>query len=237
MRTAGGPTRPGHSSSRPGRQVDRQPARLPAPTTKCSGISAPSVSTSRSLAGLASTASTTPIGEPGPVDHLGADQLVHPQGVGSSSGAARQNGAPQGLGLPPGSRPPNDTSQRCRPPTSRCGRGLQHLELARRGACNLAPGGHPLRPVGPQLDHDLTAQPVGPHHPAHLEQTAGAVSPTPSVDDVDNDVDAVLGAGGAHHAADRLGHPAPAADHLAHVVGGHVQRQLDPVTGLAGVDR
>src|SRR3982751_1417125 len=76
-----------------------------------------------------------------------------------------------------------------------------------------------------------------------------AIRPTSrsiSVDDVDVDLGAFLGAGGPHEGADGLGDAAAAADHLAHVVGGDArpQRQaaavvlvLDPDAGGVVHDR
>src|SRR5438874_8618743 len=59
---------------------------------------------------------------------------------------------------------------------------------------------------------------------------------TGSVDDVDLRVDALTCAGGAHHRADGLRHPAPATDDTAHVVGRDVQAQRDRVVAPALVD-
>jgi len=59
--------------------------------------------------------------------------------------------------------------------------------------------------------------------------------PLRSIDDVDGRVDAFFGAGRPHHGADGLGHPAPAADDTAHVVGSDVEPQGDGVTALVGL--
>src|SRR5437660_1948141 len=56
--------------------------------------------------------------------------------------------------------------------------------------------------------------------------------PGASVGDVDGHLDALTGTRGAHDGADGLGHAAPPADDLAHVVRGDMQRQVDAATAL-----
>ena len=54
----------------------------PRSVTNTTGTRAPESSSSRSAAGLATTATHVPRRPPGHLDDLGADQLVDPQGVG-----------------------------------------------------------------------------------------------------------------------------------------------------------
>ena len=124
-----------------GRQLDRQPARARGRRRSAAGSALRPARTSRSLAGLASTDSTTPIGRPGHVDHLGADQLVDPQGLGVRRAAAPQQGRPARASAcsrvvdaakrhqPPGADPP----------TSRCGLA-RTTSSSPAGPCSRAPG-------------------------------------------------------------------------------------------------
>ena len=223
------PAPAGHRSSRPdGRSAVNRPAWRW--TMKCRGIRPP-VGQDQEVARRVGLAPPRPCRStcPPASTTVGADQLVHPQGVGVVERRRPGGPVPQGLGAVSGRRRPRkDTSHRaCRP--SPAGAWPGPLQRA-GGTAQAAPGATRSARLVHKLHDDLAVQAVGPGDPADLQErhvaqsTMSTTTSTPS-----------RAPGGPDHAADGLGHPAPTADHLAHVVGRHVERQLDRRAGSRSV--
>ena len=65
----------------------------------------------------------------------------------------------------------------------------------------------------------------------------GSVTMATSVDEVDVDLDGIAGRGSTHDGADALRGAATTADDPAEIAGADLDLQLDPATGLGGLDQ
>ena len=129
---------------------------------------------------------------------VGADQLVHPQGIGILDGGREQVQPPQAFGAGSvGDVVEGDDETPLRSPAAR------HAQLADLGV-ERGPNGGTLRTVAHQFDDDLAPQPVGTHDAAHFEKCpvrAGQIPGRAPWSSVVDEVDVGI------HSVARSGHP------------------------------
>ena len=187
------------SNSPSGGSIDGRPRRRTT-ATNTTGTSAPLSSSSRSWAGLATTATTVPRSVPPTSTTRGADQLVHPQRVGVVERLGQQHRPRPALGLVA----VGDALER-HEPAALVGRDGDDHERRRSSVHSTAPGA--TAPRGRSTRSTMTS----PRRPWGLaiRPTSRRSARARSVDEVDVDLDAVAGRGGPHDGADALRGAAP----------------------------
>ena len=160
-----------HRSSRPsGMSTSTVPAAGSCRVTKCAGMSPPESSTSRSLAGLASTAATRPRSAPWASRTVRADELVHPQRAGEVERLGLQVDAVQALGagaVVDALEVHHEGAEAIAGAAH--GAGAEHGERTAGGGQGRARVQAPGL-VAPEVHHDLALQAVGPGDPADREE-------------------------------------------------------------------
>ena len=162
MRTHGDRLRPRRAgrTGPAGTSTTRRPGRRRGRRRSAAAPGAPVSSTSRSLAGLSCTASTTPRSVPSASTTARADELVHPEVVGVVAvGRLGPQHRPGPAPRPPRGwrRPRSATTHR-----SWCGRDAATTTTAVAGRVSSDPGLEPLGLGGGEGDHDLAAEARGP---------------------------------------------------------------------------
>ena len=200
--------------------VTRGPAR--GAVTKRSGIRPPRSSTSRSLAGLASTAPTVPSSVPAASDTVAPTSSWTHRAPGVVEGLGLEVRSPQGLG---GRRSVDALELHDEAARGRTARPDGTRSVA--AGASRAPSPRLVERARVSVRPEPWATTTSPRQAVGLGADAGRPCSRSVVDDVDAGLDAVLGAGRGDQGPDGLGRPAPAADHPAHVLGGDVDAEPD----------